>query len=57
MRWLLRLFGFHILYVCDWGIYAYRYNAIDHAMCRPIHRNMSVAPPWAKMKIARGIKP
>lgn len=24
-----------------------RYDSVDRAMQRPIHRNMSVAPPWA----------
>jgi len=25
-----------------------RYDAIDHKMLRPIHKDMSVAPPWAR---------
>lgn len=25
-----------------------RYDGIDRAMMRPIHKDMSVAPPWAK---------
>jgi len=25
-----------------------RYNGIDYSMGRPVHKNMSVAPPWAK---------
>lgn len=25
-----------------------RYDAVDYMAMRPIHRNMSVAPPWAK---------
>lgn len=27
-----------------------RYDAVDRAMTRPIHRDMSVAPPWAKRR-------
>lgn len=53
MRRALRLLGFEIVYVCDWGEYTHRYDDIDRMSTRPIHRNMSVAPPWAKMKIRK----
>lgn len=52
-RRLLALFGLRIAYVCGWGEYSRRYDSIDAAMLRPIHRHMSVAPPWARMKLAR----
>lgn len=29
----------------QWGC---RYDSIDRVMMRPIHKDMSVAPPWAK---------
>lgn len=48
MRAILALFGFQIKYTCEWGIYSHRYDSIDGAAMRPIHREMSVAPPWAK---------
>ncbi len=53
MRRLLGWFGFGIAYECEWGAYTHRYDAIDVAMGRPIHAAMSVAPPWAKMRIYR----
>ena len=53
LREILRLFGYKIEYVCEWGAYAYRYDGIDHTMRRPIHKDMSVAPPWAKRKIVK----
>ncbi|GGC90791.1 hypothetical protein GCM10010994_55730 [Chelatococcus reniformis] len=53
MRWLLGLFGYRIEYGCDWGFYEHRYDAIDFHIGRPIHRDMSVAPPWAKARIVR----
>ena len=51
IRRLLALFGYRIEYVCEWGVYDYRYDGIDYAMGRPIHPQMSVAPPWAKRRI------
>lgn len=53
MRKLLALFGLRIEYICEWGAYAHRYDSIDHHMGRPIHKDMSVAPPWATMRIVR----
>jgi hypothetical protein len=50
---LLALFGLRIIYVCEWGAYSHRYDSIDLQMQRPIHRAMSVAPPWARMKLTR----
>lgn len=50
---LLSVFGFRIVYVCEWGTYDSRYDGVDHAMCRPIRKDMSVAPPWARLKIVR----
>jgi hypothetical protein len=54
IRALLSLVGYRVEYVCDWGTYEYRYDSIDRHMGRPIHQGMSVAPPWAKRRIARG---
>ena len=51
IRWMLRLVGLRIVYVCEWGVYSHRYDATDHAMGRPIHGGMAVAPPWAKLRL------
>lgn len=51
IRRLLSLLGLRIEYVCEWGRYDYRYDSIDYAVGRPIHPQMSVAPPWAKRRI------
>lgn len=48
LRSVLKHLGIGICYVCKWGKYEHRYSATDRAMNRPIHRDMSVAPPWAK---------
>ena len=53
VRKLLGLAGLEIQYVCEWGVYTHRYDSIDRHMGRPIHKDMSVAPPWAKLKIVR----
>ena len=50
---MLEFFGYKIIYKCDWGIYSNRYDGIDHTMCRPIHKDMSCAPPWAKQRIVK----
>lgn len=50
-RWMLRKFGKKIVYQCEWGNFDYIYSVDDLAMCRPIHENMTVAPPWANAKI------
>lgn len=50
---ILKLFGFKIIYVCEWGEYDSRYDAIDRMMTRPIHPQMSTAPPWSRMKIVK----
>lgn len=50
-RRILDFFGFDIIYFCEWGEYTHRYDGIDYTMGRPIHKNMSIAPPWAKIKI------
>ena len=51
MKWLLRLFGLRIVYVCEWGVYKHQYDSLDAMMGRPIHKDMSVAPPWATARI------
>lgn len=53
LRKLLARFGYRIEYVSEWGVHAYRYDGIDRAMGRPIHRHMGVAPPWARMRIVK----
>ena len=47
-RWIAKKFGYSIAYVCKWGVWEGRYDSIDNMMMRPIHENMSVAPPWAR---------
>jgi hypothetical protein len=49
----LSLFGYKIVYVCDWGTYSTRYGGNDLHMGRHIYRKMTTAPPWAKMKIVK----
>ena len=56
IRRLLALFGYRVEYRCHWGVYSHRYDGIDHAMGRPIHKAMSVSPPWAKRFIVRESK-
>lgn len=51
IRTLLSWFGWEIVYVCSWGTYSRRYCMDDVNMNRPIHKDMSVAPPWAKRVI------
>ena len=53
MRWVLNLLGYRVEYVSDWGVHSRRYNSLDASMGRPIHADMSVAPPWAKLRIVR----
>lgn len=53
IRRLLRLLGYRIEYVSDFGVHSHRYGGIDAHMGRPIHKDMSVAPPWAKLRIVR----
>jgi hypothetical protein len=52
-RWLVGLFGYRIIYVSEFGTHDSRYDSVDYMMGRPIHKDMSVAPPWAKMKLVR----
>ena len=53
MRRLLKWLGYEVYYTSEFGEHAYRYDSIDAGMCRPIHKDMSVAPPWAKLKIRK----
>ena len=53
IRRLLKAIGLQIVYVCEWGTYTRRYDGIDYTMQRPIHSDMSVAPPWAKLRIKK----
>lgn len=57
LQFILKLFGFRIVYVCDWGVYESRYDSIDRMSGRPIHSDMSVAPPWAKIRITKDTTP
>jgi hypothetical protein len=53
IRKILALFGLRVVYVSDWGSRSRRYDSIDRQMGRPIHKRMSVAPPWARLRIER----
>jgi hypothetical protein len=53
IRAVLAYFGYRVKYVSEWGVHTYRYDGIDRAMGRPIHKDMSVAPPWAKRRILK----
>lgn len=48
IRKLLNMLGYNVIYAHEWGVWSNRYSWSDMAMARPIHRNMSVAPPDAK---------
>ncbi|SPA44649.1 hypothetical protein [Cupriavidus taiwanensis] len=51
IRNILRQFGYRVVYVSEWGEHDSRYDGIDRAMGRPIHKGMSVAPPWARIAL------
>jgi hypothetical protein len=53
VRFLLGLLSLRICYVCEWGEYDYAYDTVDLISGRPIHEGMSVAPPWAVMRVKR----
>lgn len=53
LRKLLALFGYRIEYRSEFGVHDARYSGVDAAMQRPIHPDMSVAPPWAKRKFVK----
>lgn len=53
LNWILSWFGYKIVYQSEYGTHDSRYDSADYQMGRPIHRDMSVAPPWAKMRIVR----
>jgi hypothetical protein len=53
IRKILKWFGYQIVYTHKLGEWSTRYNHIDFASGRPIHPNMSVAPPTAKLVIRR----
>ncbi len=53
MRTVFAWFGWEIYYVCEWGEYSHRYDSLDLQAMRPIHRHMSVAPPWAERHYRR----
>ena len=36
-----------IMYICPWGIYSKKYDGMDMNASKPIHEDMSIAPPWA----------
>ena len=55
IRILLYWLGYRIEYVSEWGVHTHRYDGIDAHMGRPIHKDMSVAPPWAKRQIVKKI--
>lgn len=50
---LMKLLGYRVEYVSEFGVHSRRYDSIDLAMTRPIHPNMSVAPPWAKRRFVQ----
>lgn len=52
-RRLLSWFGYRVVYVSEYGTHDYRYDGIDRTMCRPIHPDMSIAPPWSQMRIVK----
>ena len=55
-RRLIEAVGYRVIYQSELGIHSHRYSGIDHTMNRPIHQDMSVAPPWAKLRIVKRSK-
>lgn len=61
LRAFLKLFGYRMGYVSEYGWHRDKYDrwggfsnwGHDSHFNRPIHREMLVAPPWAKLKIER----
>jgi hypothetical protein len=53
LRFLLRQVGIGIEYRSNFGTHLYRYGVLDRITMRPIHREMSVAPPWATRHFVR----
>lgn len=53
IRRFLEWLGYEVVYVSEWGEKKYRYDYLDHVQTRPIHKGMSVAPPWAKRLIRK----
>jgi hypothetical protein len=53
---ILALLGLRVVYTSDWGTRLRRYDSIDRHMGRPIHKGMSVAPPWARLRIERKVR-
>lgn len=53
LRFLLRQVGIGIEYRSNFGTHLYRYDILDRITMRPIHREMSVAPPWATRHFVR----
>ncbi len=54
---ILGWLGFEVVYACGWGTYRSRYDAGDFQAGRPIHADMSVAPPWARLTVRRKAAP
>lgn len=50
---LIKLAGYRVVYVCDWGTYERRYGDFEYYTSYPITRDMKVAPPWAEKQIVR----
>ena len=48
---ILAWFGYRVVYVSEYGTHDTRYDATDYMMGRPIHKDMSTAPPWARRRI------
>jgi hypothetical protein len=48
IRWFIDKAGYKFLYKDGKRFWTHRYDDIDAMMRRPIHENMSVAPPWAE---------
>ncbi len=53
IHWFAKLFGYRIVYISEYGTHDSRYDSIDYTMGRPIHKDMGVAPPWAKRKFIK----
>jgi hypothetical protein len=53
INYILSKLGYKFVYVSNFGIHDSIYDSIDSQALRPIHKNMSIAPTWAKRRIVK----
>ncbi len=53
IKGLMKLAGYRVEYVCEWGAYDRRYDDFEYHMNYPITQDMKIAPPWAEKRVVR----